>query len=67
MIQEICDLAVESAYSVCGLFLMERADVLENERAMMKMTSQDNLYIGLFHAGSNAEGVAVQGTYPAWS
>ena len=27
------------------------------------MASQDNLYIGLFHAGSSAEGVAVQGTW----
>ena len=61
--QEICDLAVESAYSECGLFLTEKADVLENEKTMKKMSSPDNVYVGLFHAGSSAEGLALQGTW----
>ena len=54
---------MESAYSEGGLFLTEKADVLENEKTMKEMSSLDNVYVGLFHAGSSAEGLALQGTW----
>ena len=65
-IQAICDLAVESAYSGSGLSLMEGEAALENEETMKKMISLDrfhSLYIGVFHAGSSAEGLAVQDSW----
>ena len=65
-IQAICDLAVELAYSRSGLSQMEGMDALENENTMKKTLSLGRFrhqYVGLFHAGSSAEGLAVQDTW----
>ena len=65
-IQAICDLAVELAYSRSGLSQIEGVDALENEDTMKKTLSQGRFrhqYVGLFQAGSSAEGLAVQDTW----
>ena len=57
---------MESAYSGSGISILKDEAALENDETMKKMVSLDmfhSLYIGIFHAGSSAEGLAVQVTW----